>query len=145
MVTPLWRKIIRAFLCPDEVLHIFNFGSDADRWQGIQHSFMVSLSGSGTVVQDADHAGVGFRVSSILYYMIGQRFRQENFGSKLWQCIEEPNSQTIRCARLRRNSNSSSSRMAFIALYQRMSTLIFTSPLLKGSEWWYYSCLLYTS
>lgn len=27
--------------------------------------------------------------------MIGQRFRQENFGSKLWQCIEEPNSQAL--------------------------------------------------
>lgn len=27
--------------------------------------------------------------------MIGQRFRQENFGSKLWQCIEEPNSQVL--------------------------------------------------
>lgn len=34
-------------------------------------------------------------ISSILYYMIGQRFRQENFGSKLWQCIEEPNSQAL--------------------------------------------------
>ena len=61
MATPLWHKIIRAFLCPDEVLHIFYFGSDADRWQGFQHSFMVSLSGCGTVVQDADHAGVGLR------------------------------------------------------------------------------------
>ena len=34
-------------------------------------------------------------ISAILYYMIGQRFRQENFGSKLWQCIEEPNSQAL--------------------------------------------------
>ena len=31
----------------------------------------------------------------ILYYMIGQRFRQENFGNRLWECIEEPNSQAL--------------------------------------------------
>ena len=59
MATPLWHKIIRAFLCPDEVLHIFYFARDADRRQGFQHSLMVSLSGGSTVVQDANHAGVG--------------------------------------------------------------------------------------
>lgn len=34
-------------------------------------------------------------INSILYYMIGQRFRQENFGNRLWECIEEPNSQAL--------------------------------------------------
>nr|DAJ25604.1 MAG TPA: baseplate assembly protein [Caudoviricetes sp.] len=34
-------------------------------------------------------------INSILYYMIGQRFRQENFGNRLWECIEEPNLQAL--------------------------------------------------
>lgn len=34
-------------------------------------------------------------ISSILYYMIGQRFRQENFGNRIWSCIEEPNTQAL--------------------------------------------------
>lgn len=34
-------------------------------------------------------------IRSILYYMVGQRFRQEEFGNKLWQCIEEPNTQAL--------------------------------------------------
>lgn len=34
-------------------------------------------------------------ISSILYYMIGQRFRQEGFGNRILECIEEPNSQAL--------------------------------------------------
>lgn len=34
-------------------------------------------------------------ISSLLYYMIGQRIRQENFGTRLWECIEEPNVQAL--------------------------------------------------
>lgn len=34
-------------------------------------------------------------ISSILYYMIGQRFRQEDFGNRIMECIEEPNSQAL--------------------------------------------------
>ena len=34
-------------------------------------------------------------INSILYYMIGQRFRQENFGNRLSECIEQPNSQAL--------------------------------------------------
>lgn len=26
---------------------------------------------------------------------IGQRFRQEDFGTRLWECIEEPNTQAL--------------------------------------------------
>lgn len=28
---------------------------------------------------------------SLIEYTIGQRFRQENFGTRLWECIEDPN------------------------------------------------------
>ena len=27
--------------------------------------------------------------------MIGQRFRQENFGCRIWECLEEPNTQAL--------------------------------------------------
>ena len=32
-------------------------------------------------------------INAILLYMLGERFRQEDFGSRLWECIEEPNTQ----------------------------------------------------
>lgn len=34
-------------------------------------------------------------VTSIFVYQIGERFRQENFGSRLWECIEEPNNDLL--------------------------------------------------
>ena len=34
-------------------------------------------------------------VTSIFVYQIGERFRQENFGSRLWECIEEPNTDLL--------------------------------------------------
>lgn len=34
-------------------------------------------------------------LSSLIYYMIGQRIRQEEFGTRLWECIEEPNTQAL--------------------------------------------------
>lgn len=32
---------------------------------------------------------------SVLNYNIGQRFREEDFGTRLWECLEEPNSQAL--------------------------------------------------
>ena len=32
-------------------------------------------------------------LNSLLQYIIGERFRQEDFGTRLWECIEEPNTQ----------------------------------------------------
>ena len=34
-------------------------------------------------------------VTSIFIYQIGERFRQESFGSRLWECIEEPNTDLL--------------------------------------------------
>lgn len=34
-------------------------------------------------------------IIAILTYQIGQRFRQEYFGSRTWECIEEPNTQVL--------------------------------------------------
>lgn len=38
---------------------------------------------------------VKHNVTSIFVYQIGERFRQENFGSRLWECIEEPNTDLL--------------------------------------------------
>ena len=32
-------------------------------------------------------------INSVIQYEIGSRIRQEDFGSRLWECIEEPNTQ----------------------------------------------------
>ena len=37
-------------------------------------------------------------LTTILTYQIGQRFRQESFGSRTWECLEEPNTQALRAA-----------------------------------------------
>ena len=42
---------------------------------------------------DGDKSLVVNNVNAILLYMLGERFRQEDFGSRLWECIEEPNTQ----------------------------------------------------
>lgn len=34
-------------------------------------------------------------LTSLLIYHIGERFRQEEFGSRLWECLEEPNTQLL--------------------------------------------------
>lgn len=34
-------------------------------------------------------------VTSIFIYQLGERFRQESFGSRLWECIEEPNTDLL--------------------------------------------------
>lgn len=34
-------------------------------------------------------------LTSLMVFMLGQRFRQENFGCRIWECLEEPNIQTL--------------------------------------------------
>lgn len=34
-------------------------------------------------------------LTSLFIYQLGERFRQENFGSRLWEAIEEPNDQLL--------------------------------------------------
>ena len=38
---------------------------------------------------------IGHNLSSVLNYSIGQRFREEDFGTRLWECLEEPNTQAL--------------------------------------------------
>lgn len=34
-------------------------------------------------------------LTSLMVFMLGQRFRQENFGCRIWECLEEPNTQAL--------------------------------------------------
>lgn len=34
-------------------------------------------------------------IAALLIYQIGFRFRQENFGSRIWECLEEPNDNVV--------------------------------------------------
>lgn len=38
---------------------------------------------------------INHNLTSLVNYTIGERFRQENFGTRLWECIEEPNTQAM--------------------------------------------------
>ena len=38
---------------------------------------------------------VKHNITSTFVYQIGERFRHENFGSRLWECIEEPNTDLL--------------------------------------------------
>lgn len=40
-----------------------------------------------------DPALISQNLIALINYMIGERFRQEEFGTRLWECIEEPNTQ----------------------------------------------------
>lgn len=50
---------------------------------------------TGVYPVDGSFELIKHNITSILWYMIGQRFRQENFGTRLWECIEEPNTQAL--------------------------------------------------
>lgn len=58
------------------------------------------------ILTDRDDGKTGWRpissdkliehnLSSVLNYSIGQRFREEDFGTRLWECLEEPNTQAL--------------------------------------------------
>lgn len=44
---------------------------------------------------DGDPELIKENITALLYYMIGQRIRQETFGTRLLECIEEPNVQAL--------------------------------------------------
>lgn len=45
----------------------------------------------GWYILRGDVALIKQNLTAILTYQIGQRFRQEDFGSRTWECLEEPN------------------------------------------------------
>lgn len=42
-----------------------------------------------------DTALIENNLCSIVNYVIGERFREEDFGTRVWECLEEPNTQAL--------------------------------------------------
>lgn len=49
----------------------------------------------GWYILRGDVALIKQNLTAILTYQIGQRFRQEYFGSRTWECLEEPNTSAL--------------------------------------------------
>lgn len=49
----------------------------------------------GWYILRGDVALIKQNLAAILTYQIGQRFRQEDFGSRTWECLEEPNTSAL--------------------------------------------------
>jgi phage baseplate assembly protein W len=49
----------------------------------------------GWYILRGDVALIKQNLTAILTYQIGQRFRQEDFGSRIWECLEEPNTSAL--------------------------------------------------
>ena len=49
----------------------------------------------GWYILRGDVALIKQNLTAILTYQIGQRFRQEDFGSRTWGCLEEPNTSAL--------------------------------------------------
>lgn len=49
----------------------------------------------GWYILRGDVALIKQNLTAILTYQIGQRFRQEDFGSRTWECFEEPNTSAL--------------------------------------------------
>lgn len=49
----------------------------------------------GWYILRGDIALIKQNLTAILTYQIGQRFRQEDFGSRTWECLEEPNTSAL--------------------------------------------------
>lgn len=49
----------------------------------------------GWYIKRGDIDLIKHNLTSILTYQIGQRFRQEDFGTRTWECIEEPNTSAL--------------------------------------------------
>lgn len=66
---------------------------------GVGALFPIVLSesdqGKGWYPAQGDPALIENNLRALVEYAIGQRFRQEEFGTRLWECIEEPNTQAL--------------------------------------------------
>ena len=64
------------------ILYPFNLQINSEGQMGI-----YPVDGSPDLIKE--------NISALLYYMVGFRIRQEPFGTRLWECIEEPNNQAL--------------------------------------------------
>ena len=77
--------------------------STFNRWtnvigKGVLFPITLTTNEDGTTgwyPKNASFDQIKHNITSLMWYMIGQRFRQEDFGTRLWECIEEPNTQAL--------------------------------------------------
>lgn len=50
---------------------------------------------TGWYAVEGDSSLIENNLHSLVEYIVGQRFRQEGFGTRLWECIEESNTQAL--------------------------------------------------
>lgn len=63
---------------------------------GVLYPITLSRNSNGKVgwyPVKGDKALITENINALLLYTIGERFRQEDFGTRLWECLEEPNTQ----------------------------------------------------
>lgn len=66
--------------------------------KGILYPFNLQVNSKGEMgiyPVDGSPDLIKENISALLYYMVGFRIRQEPFGTRLWECIEEPNTQAL--------------------------------------------------
>lgn len=69
-------------------------GSDG-KLESVQLSDGRVVPKIGWYILRGDVALIKQNLTAILTYQIGQRFRQEDFGSRTWECLEEPNTSAL--------------------------------------------------
>lgn len=90
--------------CPDGYVYIYSIldesftssqGINIFNIKWIPDSNEVILPKTGWYRLEGDVRLIKQNLTSILTYQIGQRFRQEDFGSRTWECLEEPNTSAL--------------------------------------------------
>ena len=82
----------------------------------------------GWYILRGDVALIKQNLTAILTYQIGQRFRQEDFGSRTWECLEEPNTSALNLM----IKNFVKDGIAAWELYNKCLLATLGSPLFRG-------------
>lgn len=78
-----------------KVTHDLDYSTDPGMIYTTEETEIKRVPKIGWYVLKGDVALIKQNLTAILTYQIGQRFRQENFGSRTWECLEEPNTSAL--------------------------------------------------
>lgn len=66
--------------------------------RGATYPIYLTEDSQGNIGWHVSNKGIDLienNLCSLLSYELGQRIRQEEFGTRLWECLEEPNTQAL--------------------------------------------------
>ena len=66
--------------------------------RGATYPIYLTEDNQGNIGWHVSNKGIDLienNLCSLLSYELGQRIRQEEFGTRLWECLEEPNTQAL--------------------------------------------------